>query len=598
MADNTKFVQINRLNLSGSGVTNTATSITLTSLKFPNGTTNVTMTDFGDIGYGVHEPGTTKMENFSFTGITQNAGGTAILTGVIRGLRFNSPYTQDTALRQAHAGGTIVVISNSAPFYNELSGKDNDETITGIWTYTTPNFPQMNDSTAPTTDNQLATKKYADDLAIAGAPDSTATVKGLVETATSAESQAGTDSGGTSAPLFALPSDIAVNVQNAQHIFSTSTDDFVAAFLTGDTGAQSTPATWAAVSDGSFRITVDGTARNVDAIDFTGDATMDDVAATIQAALRTATSALETVVWSTDHFIISSVNAISTSSSITVTDTSTGTVGTDISGAGGSDWMDADTANGVVTAAVMTEYTLALTPVLTVYAIPTLIVFNASNHNLGSMTVDVNGLGSKTIKKNHDQNLEDNDIETGSFVVILYDGTNAQLVGQQASMPTTAILNEMATFFGATDMTAAEAETLTDGSDATSLHVHAIPIPKTGQALRAINSTGNQEVTHNLGVTPRLITIHAMTEPDTNEGSISIGTATSTSNETCTSFGTTGSGDKFAGQNATHIIDLTNSAGVTDASATLSAISTTTFTINWDVNANTGSSRFFQWIVQ
>ena len=120
-----------------------------------------------------------------------------------------------------------------------------------------------------------------------------------------------------------------------------------AAYLTGDTGAEGTFGTWAAVTDGSFRITIDGTAYNVDAINFTGDLSMADVAATIQAEIRTATGALETVVWSTNHFVITTVN--SSSSAITVTETSTGTVGTDISGAGASDWMDADTANGVVT---------------------------------------------------------------------------------------------------------------------------------------------------------------------------------------------------------------------------------------------------------
>ena len=119
-----------------------------------------------------------------------------------------------------------------------------------------------------------------------------------------------------------------------------------AAYLLGGGSAQATFGTWAAVSDGSFRITIDGAPHNCDAINFTGDLSMDDVADTIQAAIRTATSALETVVWDTDHFVITTRDSVS--SAITVTETSTGTVGTDISGAGASDWMDADTGNGVV----------------------------------------------------------------------------------------------------------------------------------------------------------------------------------------------------------------------------------------------------------
>lgn len=50
-------------------------------------------------------------------------------------------------------------------------------------------------------DNQLATKKYVDDTAVAGAPDATTGVKGLVEIATGAELAAGTGTGGTGAKL-------------------------------------------------------------------------------------------------------------------------------------------------------------------------------------------------------------------------------------------------------------------------------------------------------------------------------------------------------------------------------------------------------------
>lgn len=130
----------------------------------------------------------------------------------------------------------------------------------------------------------------------------------------------------------------------------TSLNVYSPAYLTGDTGAQSIPATWAAVTNGEFAITIDGVARNITGIDFTGDATMADVAATIQARVRAVTGSFETVTWSTNHFIISSVDTTS-ASAITVTSAVSGGSGTDISGAGGSDWMDADAGNGVVTAA-------------------------------------------------------------------------------------------------------------------------------------------------------------------------------------------------------------------------------------------------------
>jgi uncharacterized protein DUF3383 len=127
----------------------------------------------------------------------------------------------------------------------------------------------------------------------------------------------------------------------------TDHEIYAPAYLTGGTSAESNYAIWDNVSDGSFRVTIDGTGYNIDAIDFVskGITDMDGVAAELQTAIRAATSGTETCVWSTDHFIITSVDTTS-SSEVSVLETSTGTVGTDISGAGASDWMDADTGNG------------------------------------------------------------------------------------------------------------------------------------------------------------------------------------------------------------------------------------------------------------
>jgi len=167
MADNFKFVQGINYKLAGSGCIATATEIILSSFKLPDGTL-ITMDMFGDTGYFTQEPGTSKEENGIFTGVTQNANGTATLTGVVKGLKFVAPYTSDSALKLAHAGGTILIISNSAPFYNELSAKDNDEIITSQYTFTDPKIPKMDVYSAPTDDTQFATKKYVDEIASGG----------------------------------------------------------------------------------------------------------------------------------------------------------------------------------------------------------------------------------------------------------------------------------------------------------------------------------------------------------------------------------------------------------------------------------------------
>ena len=129
----------------------------------------------------------------------------------------------------------------------------------------------------------------------------------------------------------------------------SSHTDNTAGYLTGGASAQSAFASWAAITDGSFRFKIDGGAlQNIDGIDFSGDGDMDAVAATIQSAIQTATSSTETCVWDTDHFIITSAT-LDEDSEISVLTTSTGTVGTDISGAGADDWLDADTGNGTAT---------------------------------------------------------------------------------------------------------------------------------------------------------------------------------------------------------------------------------------------------------
>lgn len=115
-------------------------------------------------------------------------------------------------------------------------------------------------------------------------------------------------------------------------------ETYTPAFYTGGTSAETNISLWDNVADGSFRITLDGTAYNVDGLDFTAGpvTTMTEVATVIQVAIRTLTGGDETVTWNTNRFIINSANTTVNSEVNTIT-TSTGTVGTDISGA---TWTD------------------------------------------------------------------------------------------------------------------------------------------------------------------------------------------------------------------------------------------------------------------
>jgi hypothetical protein len=122
--------------LAGSGALLNATQVILTSFVAIDGTTPLTMAMFGTIGFGTLEPGNgTQEEQISFTGITQNANGTAALTGVSTVL-FISPYTQTSGLAKSHVGGVIFVISNTSGFYDQFVKKNDDGIITGLITFT------------------------------------------------------------------------------------------------------------------------------------------------------------------------------------------------------------------------------------------------------------------------------------------------------------------------------------------------------------------------------------------------------------------------------------------------------------------------------
>jgi|14BtaG_2_1085337.scaffolds.fasta_scaffold04293_3 hypothetical protein len=342
--DNRKYVAVKKTRLTA-GITSAATSFTVAEVK-DRADNTLTMTDFGSLGFGVFEPGTSKEEHFSFSGISSNT-----ITISARGLAMKSPYTNVAANQKSHGAGTVVVLYTNTPAaWDSFVNKENDETISGTHTYSNAAMPRLDSYAAPTADEEFATKKYADDLAIAGAPDSTESVKGIVEKATSAESQAGTDSGSTTAPLFAAPSDIAVNAQNQQHTYAA------------DSGA-----------------------------------------------------------------------------------------------------ADA--------------YVITLAPVPSAYVSGQKYTFKATNASTGASTLNVNALGAKTIKKLNDQDVEANDIEAGHIIEVVYDGTNFQMQTPLATQLTAAQASEIAAIVDATDITGAQLETLSDGSNADTEHAHNSLVP-------------------------------------------------------------------------------------------------------------------------
>lgn len=142
-----------------SSIGSTDTTIVLSSFKEPVTNTPYTMALLNtDIVYATIAPKTTNSEFISFTGITQNADGTATLTGVTRGLAKKYPFTADSSYRLPHSGQTQFIISDAPQVFNQYGALQNDEAITGYWT-----------GPDPLTAQGLATMQYVLDVVNGGA---------------------------------------------------------------------------------------------------------------------------------------------------------------------------------------------------------------------------------------------------------------------------------------------------------------------------------------------------------------------------------------------------------------------------------------------
>jgi hypothetical protein len=266
-----------------------------------------------------------------------------------------------------------------------------------------------------------------------------------------------------------------------------------------------------------------------------------------------------------------------------VSTTAESKAGTDTGGTGAKNWVlpsdiAANTQSGTFVYAADGEasdtYVITLTPTLTAYTEGQLISFKANTANTGAATLNVDTLGAKTIKKFHDQDLEDGDIEAGSIVDVRYDGTNFLLQTPVA-----------------TQMSTADSATLTDTSNADALHSHTI-----GGGVGVGNGTASASgafTVNTLSFTPRLIQIHyRYTDAAGNVDTVGNGQADATDNEQSMWHQDSNAGTA-SGVSTTAIL----SPGNLDAdtwTGDLSAISSSGFTITL-TKANTPTDISIHW---
>jgi len=169
-------------------------------------------------------------------------------------------------------------------------------------------------------------------------------------------------------------------IYDGNSLFQMWPTSYLPAYLTSWDAPTIVIATWQAVTDWSFSMTIDWTLRTVSGLNFSTDTTMAMIASRIQIAIRALTTKTETVVFNAaNRFVISSSIHTSTSA-ITVT-SATGS-GTDISGAWATAFLDCETGRGTVTDKALLNNCPDVNPIMWVsFAWFTMIVGNTADTN-------------------------------------------------------------------------------------------------------------------------------------------------------------------------------------------------------------------------
>jgi hypothetical protein len=305
-----------------------------------------------------------------------------------RGLDPQNPATEVTALKKEHRRGATVKITDYpllGVMRRILNGDD-----------TFPNVIKYASGVVPAAADDLTDKGYVDGVAVAGAPDSSDTVKGIVEQATQAEIETGAAAGGTTAPLFIPPSRNGARLYYGYAADAGSTDAYAitlspvpTAYTTGMVIVFKANT----VNTGAATINVNALGakdirRNNGLVLADGD---------IQAGQ------FVTLVYNGTYFEMQSP------------------IGRPQISQNGSEVYAADSVG-------TDAYAITLSPAPTAYVTGQVFRFKAGTANTGAATLNVNSLGAKTIVKNFNATLANNDILANQIVEVVYDGTNLQLL--------------------------------------------------------------------------------------------------------------------------------------------------------------------------
>jgi len=102
-------------------------------------------------------------------------------------------------------------------------------------------------------------------------------------------------------------------------------------------------------------------------------------------------------------------------------------------------------------------YAITLDNVGTPYVTGMVYYFKANTANTGAATLNINSNGAKTIKKQFNQDLIDNDIRATQIVCVVYDGTNFQMLNHTGNF----LINDLASQVYAADAGVSDAYAIT-----------------------------------------------------------------------------------------------------------------------------------------
>lgn len=461
MSDNFQYIAGHNYQLSGSGISAVATSVTLIDFTDIYGN-SLAMTDFGLIGYLMLEPKTTKAEIVSFTGVVNNGDGTSTLSGLGRGLSAKAPYTAG-GFGDSHSGGAIAIVSNVPQFYNELSGRDNDETVNGTWNFTvSPTVP------TPTNPTDAANMAFVQNTAQAGGVDALTTVKGISRISTSP-----TVTKGTATITIASPAVITFNSHGLT--FNDSIQFTTSGSLPTGISASTT-----------YYVIAAGLTTNAF-----------EISATLAgSAINTSGSQSGT------HTLFKT-----TPISVGDNDTRVPTQGENDALVGNNTDIAVGTGNKLVTQTglqhVAEQYaadssvsantiTVTLSPVPTSYTAGMPIKVKVANAVTAATTINVNTLGAKTIKKYVNGAISDltaNDIIANQTVTMVYDSGLGFMILQSpsANTPNAAPIykNDITTH----NLTTTTTNTIAHGLGAIPKSVEVYAVAADGHAYSAYNGT-------------------------------------------------------------------------------------------------------------